>query len=147
MRMLTPAAGTVLLTLLAGACRPDATPAVPGRAPQDGTPVAVVDSTIPDVLEAAGTAAAIRAATVSTRLMGSVTAVLVHEGDRVEQGQLMVSLDARDLVARQGQVVIRPMMNLALTYDHRIVDGRGAVTFLKHIKDLIEDPARMLLEV
>lgn len=50
-------------------------------------------------------------------------------------------------VARQGQVVIRPMMNLALTYDHRIVDGRGAVTFLKHIKELIEDPARMLLEV
>jgi 2-oxoglutarate dehydrogenase E2 component (dihydrolipoamide succinyltransferase) len=50
-------------------------------------------------------------------------------------------------VARQGQVVIRPMMYIALTYDHRIVDGREAVTFLKHIKDLVEDPSRMLLEV
>lgn len=46
-----------------------------------------------------------------------------------------------------GQIVVRPMMYLALTYDHRIVDGREAVTFLKHIKELIEDPARILVEV
>jgi 2-oxoglutarate dehydrogenase E2 component (dihydrolipoamide succinyltransferase) len=50
-------------------------------------------------------------------------------------------------VAIDGQVVIRPMMYLALTYDHRIVDGREAVTFLKSIKDAIENPARILLEV
>jgi 2-oxoglutarate dehydrogenase E2 component (dihydrolipoamide succinyltransferase) len=50
-------------------------------------------------------------------------------------------------VARAGQVVIRPMMYLALTYDHRIVDGREAVTFLKRIKETIEDPARLFLEV
>jgi len=50
-------------------------------------------------------------------------------------------------VAHEGAVVIRPMMYLALTYDHRIVDGREAVTFLKRVKDLIEDPARMLLEI
>jgi 2-oxoglutarate dehydrogenase E2 component (dihydrolipoamide succinyltransferase) len=50
-------------------------------------------------------------------------------------------------VAREGQVVIRPMMYVALTYDHRLVDGREAVTFLKRIKDTIETPARMLLEV
>ncbi|HEX7038749.1 MAG TPA: 2-oxoglutarate dehydrogenase complex dihydrolipoyllysine-residue succinyltransferase [Trueperaceae bacterium] len=50
-------------------------------------------------------------------------------------------------VARDGQVVIRPMMYVALTYDHRIVDGREAVTFLKRVKEAIEDPARMLLEV
>ena len=50
-------------------------------------------------------------------------------------------------VARSGQVVIRPMMYLALTYDHRIVDGREAVSFLKRIKDTIEDPSRILLEV
>lgn len=49
-------------------------------------------------------------------------------------------------VAREGQVVIRPMMYIALTYDHRIVDGREAVTFLKRIKDTIETPARMLIE-
>jgi 2-oxoglutarate dehydrogenase E2 component (dihydrolipoamide succinyltransferase) len=50
-------------------------------------------------------------------------------------------------VARNGVVVIRPMMYLALTYDHRVVDGREAVTFLKCIKEMIEDPARLLLEV
>jgi 2-oxoglutarate dehydrogenase E2 component (dihydrolipoamide succinyltransferase) len=50
-------------------------------------------------------------------------------------------------VAREGQVVIRPMMFLALTYDHRLVDGREAVTFLKRIKDAIEAPARMLIEI
>jgi 2-oxoglutarate dehydrogenase E2 component (dihydrolipoamide succinyltransferase) len=50
-------------------------------------------------------------------------------------------------VARGGNVVIRPMMYLALTYDHRIVDGREAVTFLRHIKDFVENPARMLLEI
>ena len=50
-------------------------------------------------------------------------------------------------VAEAGQVVVRPMMYLALTYDHRVVDGREAVTFLKRVKDTIEDPARILLEV
>jgi 2-oxoglutarate dehydrogenase E2 component (dihydrolipoamide succinyltransferase) len=50
-------------------------------------------------------------------------------------------------VARDGQVVIRPMMYVALTYDHRIVDGREAVLFLRHVKDCIEEPSRMLLEV
>ena len=50
-------------------------------------------------------------------------------------------------IALNGEVVIRPMMYIALTYDHRIVDGKGAVTFLGRIKDCIENPARMLLEI
>ncbi len=50
-------------------------------------------------------------------------------------------------VAVNGQIEIRPMMYLALTYDHRIVDGREAVTFLVKIKQAIEDPARLLLEI
>ena len=50
-------------------------------------------------------------------------------------------------VARDGQVVIRPMMYVALTYDHRLVDGREAVGFLKRIKECVEEPSRMLLEV
>lgn len=50
-------------------------------------------------------------------------------------------------VALNGQVVIRPMMYVALTYDHRIVDGREAVTFLKRIKEAVESPTRMLIEV
>ena len=45
------------------------------------------------------------------------------------------------------EIVIRPMMNVALTYDHRIVDGREAVTFLRRIKDVLERPSRMLLEI
>jgi 2-oxoglutarate dehydrogenase E2 component (dihydrolipoamide succinyltransferase) len=49
--------------------------------------------------------------------------------------------------AHEGQVVIRPMMYIALTYDHRIVDGREAVTFLRRIKEFVEQPARILLEV
>jgi len=48
---------------------------------------------------------------------------------------------------KKGEIVLRPMMYIALSYDHRIVDGEGAVTFLKHVKDCIEDPERMLLEV
>ena len=49
-------------------------------------------------------------------------------------------------VAVNGQVVVRPMMYVALSYDHRIVDGREAVTFLKRIKEMIEDPTRLMLE-
>jgi 2-oxoglutarate dehydrogenase E2 component (dihydrolipoamide succinyltransferase) len=50
-------------------------------------------------------------------------------------------------VARDGAVVIRPMMYVALSYDHRIIDGREAVTFLKQIKTSVEEPVRMLLEI
>lgn len=50
-------------------------------------------------------------------------------------------------VAENGQVVIRPMMYLALSYDHRIVDGQEAVGFLVAVKELLEDPARMLLQL
>ncbi|MGI9456697.1 MAG: 2-oxoglutarate dehydrogenase complex dihydrolipoyllysine-residue succinyltransferase [Aeoliella sp.] len=50
-------------------------------------------------------------------------------------------------VAIAGNVVIRPMMYLALTYDHRMVDGREAVTFLREIKEAIEEPARILIEI
>ena len=50
-------------------------------------------------------------------------------------------------VARDGQVVIRPMMYIALTYDHRVVDGREAVGFLRTIKEVLEEPARLFLEV
>ena len=51
------------------------------------------------------------------------------------------------MVMPDGSIEARPMMYLALSYDHRIVDGREAVTFLVKVKEFIEDPARMLLEV
>jgi 2-oxoglutarate dehydrogenase E2 component (dihydrolipoamide succinyltransferase) len=50
-------------------------------------------------------------------------------------------------VALNGQVVIRPMMYLALTYDHRIIDGKEAVQFLVSIKENLEDPGRLLIGV
>ncbi|MAD58022.1 MAG: dihydrolipoyllysine-residue succinyltransferase [Porticoccus sp.] len=50
-------------------------------------------------------------------------------------------------VAENGSVVIRPMMNLALSYDHRLIDGREAVSFLVSIKEMIENPAKILLEI
>ena len=50
-------------------------------------------------------------------------------------------------VAREGQVVIRPMMYVALSYDHRLIDGEQAVTFLVRVKEALEDPARMVLGV
>ena len=50
-------------------------------------------------------------------------------------------------IAVNGQVVIRPMMYLALSYDHRIVDGKGAVTFLVRVKDALEDPRRLLMDL
>ena len=50
-------------------------------------------------------------------------------------------------IAQNGQVVLAPMMYLALSYDHRIIDGKEAVQFLVAIKNVLEDPARMLLEI
>lgn len=50
-------------------------------------------------------------------------------------------------MAENGEIVIRPMMYLALSYDHRIIDGQDAVRFLVAIKEAIEDPHRLLLEV
>ena len=49
--------------------------------------------------------------------------------------------------AIDGEIKIRPMMYLALSYDHRIVDGKGAVTFLVRVKEGLEDPSRLLLGV
>lgn len=59
----------------------------------------------------------------------------------------MHKIEQRAVVAEDGNIVARPMMYLALSYDHRIIDGKGAVQFLVTIKELLEDPARMLLEL
>ena len=104
MRKLMPAAFAVLSLAGLAACGKDVELAQAARLPMEGTPVAVTDTVIIDAFEAAGTAEPIRLATLSTKLMGTVTAVLVHEGDRVASGQLLVRLDARDLDARAAQV-------------------------------------------
>ena len=58
----------------------------------------------------------------------------------------MHSIQQRPVVV-DGEIVVRPMMYLALTYDHRIIDGKEAVQFLVTIKNVLEDPARLLLGV
>lgn len=57
----------------------------------------------------------------------------------------MHAIKQRPVVLENGQIVARPMMYVALTYDHRLIDGRESVTFLKSIKEKVEDPKRMLL--
>ena len=59
----------------------------------------------------------------------------------------MHKIQQRPMVMPDGSVQARPMMYLALSYDHRIVDGREAVTFLVRVKDVLEDPARFLLDL
>ena len=50
-------------------------------------------------------------------------------------------------MAINGQVVSRPMMYISLSYDHRIIDGKGAVTFLVRVKEMLEDPRRLLMDL
>ena len=50
-------------------------------------------------------------------------------------------------IAINNQVVIRPMMYLAMSYDHRVIDGSSSVTFLVKLKDLLEDPVKLFLEI
>jgi RND family efflux transporter MFP subunit len=94
--------------LVAGACAPP-----PGDAGEEGAPaveraagrvVAAADTTLEATLDAAGVAAPVARATLGTKLMGTVTAVLVREGDRVAAGQPVVRIDARDLEAKRSQV-------------------------------------------
>ena len=58
----------------------------------------------------------------------------------------MHKIQQRPMVVN-GEIVARPMMYLALSYDHRIVDGKGAVTFLVRVKDALEDPRRLLMDL
>jgi 2-oxoglutarate dehydrogenase E2 component (dihydrolipoamide succinyltransferase) len=64
-----------------------------------------------------------------------------------QSGILGMHKISKRTVVIEDQIVIRPMMYLALSYDHRIVDGKEAVTFLVHIKNCLEDPSRLLLEI
>lgn len=101
----------LLLIAAAGftaACADADARAVPGAPAPDGTATAsavvVADTALPTILSASGVAAPVREATLSTKLMSAVTAVLVQEGDAVRAGQVLVRLDARELAARQEQV-------------------------------------------
>jgi RND family efflux transporter MFP subunit len=109
------AAVLTLGALLLAACGPDAAkepagehraanaqPTAPARI--DGTVLRVQDTTVAATFDASGVAEPMQQATVSTKLMGTVTAVLVREGDLVRSGQALVQIDARDLTAKAAQV-------------------------------------------
>ena len=94
-----------LLLAAAAACAPKSEVPESHATLGGGRPelIAVLDSLVPSTIEASGVAAPLEQATLSTRLMGAVTAVLVHEGDQVRVGQVLVRLDTRDLEARAAQ--------------------------------------------
>jgi RND family efflux transporter MFP subunit len=96
----------IAVVALAVACgrTPEPTPQVARPKPSAGVIYTVHDTTIDAAFDAAGVAAPIQQATLSTRLMGTVTTVLVREGDRVAAGQVLVRIDARDLSAKSAHV-------------------------------------------
>jgi RND family efflux transporter MFP subunit len=105
--MMTRRTGLFVVAAVLGltACSDDADEAELARtASIDGAMFEVRLAPRPSILEAAGVAAPMAEATLSTKLMGTVTAVLVHEGGRVAAGQPLVRIDARDLVAKEAQV-------------------------------------------
>jgi RND family efflux transporter MFP subunit len=124
MRKLIPAAVAALAVVALGACGKDAGPAPAERLPMDGARVAVNDTLVSDAFEAAGTAEPMRLATLSTKLMATVTAVEVHEGDRVAAGRLLVRLDARDLDAKAAQVAAGLAEANAVHQDAVVQTGR-----------------------
>jgi RND family efflux transporter MFP subunit len=104
--MRTRATTLMMVFALLPGCRGETAPetaSAAARAPE-GRVVVVRDTAIATVLEVAGVAEPVRRATLSTRLSGAVTAVLVQEGARVRQGQVLARIDDRDLRARQAQV-------------------------------------------
>jgi RND family efflux transporter MFP subunit len=98
--------GSLLLTLVtAAACAPETAPADAAPAPQrEGTPLVLADTTLPIPVAVSAVAQPVQTATLSTKVMGAVTAVLVQAGDRVSAGQPLLRLDARDLSAKRVQV-------------------------------------------
>lgn len=117
-------AGMLAAAGLLGGCAGSADSAPIARPSPGGTPVAVIDTTVADYFAAAGVAGPFRVATLGTRIMGTVTAVLVHEGDRVASGQQLVRLDARDLDARRLQVDAGLAEAAAVYHDAGLQAGR-----------------------
>ena len=124
MRMLIPRAGPLVAAILLGGCGRASAPQPAERHPLAGLRVVVTDTLIADAFEAAGTALPMRLATLSTKLMGTVTEVLVHEGDRVSVGQVMVRLDARELDARRTQVEAGLAEAIAVRQNAAVQAGR-----------------------
>ena len=105
-RWVTPIPLVVASLVVTGACSTghDADTTTTAGATVTGPTYVVMDTVIEDVFEASGTAQPIQQATLSTKLMGSVTGVHVREGDVVRAGQLLLEIDAQDLDAKRARV-------------------------------------------
>ena len=125
----------VALAALAAACgrTPESTTQLASPEPSAGATYTVHDTTIDAVFDAAGVAAPIQQATLSTKLMGTVTDVLVREGDRVAAGQVLVRIDARDLSAKSAQ--------LAASVAEAEAVHRDAIAQANRIRALFADSA------
>jgi RND family efflux transporter MFP subunit len=128
-------AGYVIAAVIAGACAPQDPEQRPDPPPAriEGTVVTVTDTMLEATLEAAGVAQAFQRATLSTKLMGTVVAVLVREGDVVAVDQPLVRIDARDLTAKAAQVS-------AAVADAE-ANHREALTHAGRIRSLFADSA------
>ncbi|CAN5909333.1 efflux RND transporter periplasmic adaptor subunit [soil metagenome] len=117
-------AGTTALMVAAGcsSSTPDLARAAPPRAA--GSIFTVKDTTILATFDASGVAAPLQQATLSTKLMGTVLTVSVHEGNVVSAGQALIRIDARDLAAREGQVAASIMGAEAIYKDASLQAGR-----------------------
>jgi RND family efflux transporter MFP subunit len=129
MRKFLPVTGILMASLAVGACGGDAVPLPAERLALDGTPVAVTDTLVVDAFEAAGTAEPVRAATLSTKLMGTITDVLVEEGEAVAPGQVLVRIDSRDLEAKRAQVEAGLAEAAAVQRDAQVQAGRIRALF------------------
>jgi len=111
--------------LIAAACStPTPELAKVGPPPSAGSTYVVRDTTIDARFEASGVAAPLRQATLSTKLMGTVLSVAVHEGEAVAEGQALVRIDARDLVAKEGQAAAGIAEAEAMQREARAQAGR-----------------------
>lgn len=97
-------AGSLTLAACGGSESASSESAAPATVRAEGTTLVVKDTTLASVFEASGVAEPLQQASVSTKLMGTVTAVLVKEGDAVRAGQVLVQIDSRDLAAKANQV-------------------------------------------
>ena len=129
-----PGRTSILAITIAAACASpphDKQPSTSARV--EGTIYVIHDTTVRATFDAAGTAAPLQQSTLSTKLMGTVTAVLVHEGDVVREGQTLVRLDARELTAKSAQVAASVAEAEAMHHD--------AVTQAGRIRSLYADSA------
>jgi RND family efflux transporter MFP subunit len=122
--------GGATLFAACGGAAPDTPAAARAAFSADGLQaVTVVDSVLPDVTEAVGTAAPLLSATLSTKLMATVTAVHVQEGDAVRAGQLLVSLDVRDIDAKTAQATGNLQSAEAMLADAEVQTARMRALF------------------